>query len=553
MIRLFVALLFLSFSAAAGPCDGFGVSASDPGLECWESRYIRDYRSSAADLMSKYAGYSALADADTLRREGITPEKAEYLLEHFVADGETGALANAMERAAQEFLDHKAEFKFALKAPLPGYPRHLQPIGVVGLALVNPFGEAVACIMKDRNSEFLGALPIHSLAADGSCSKNASDQVGKINTMIIVGHPFLTDMTEVKKKGACRTCLIFEIAFNSMSRTALVLYDKLSAPALGAMAIGFLIWSLFLFWNKVIEGGKPVDFVREFFSKSVWLAIVAGLLSVSVKDENNLLKWTLEPMTGLMASFAEKTTEGISPGKAWECSYVPSDKYGDKVLFSAETKRNILCAIERLDDFVRFSSAVGRYNMKRGAAKMVVGLLVVVLFLYIGLVVPYYFIESIFKIGLVVILLPLVLIGLALDKLKSMPDLAYKTLMGAVFQVISLSIVLPIIAVLMLYAGGVDYYAFSRAGSVAQAQAGSMIWLLSMDATDIKGVLFTGLVSLLLLGKAVSIANKFGGGDNMPKQFFRFIKGALIYIAGKTHSIELMRNKADAIQKKMEK
>jgi len=620
MTRLLVliAALFLPMAAGAQCANpaNFGLAAADvrPNLACWESVYARDY-----GRMPDYSIFPMFGTPAELRAKGITPEKAAWLLEHFVDMTPAGTpmianpaalLRSAVARARDDMRNTKLEFKYDLDRDVFGMsrpcgpleslsgpcrlrdrPEFLQPVGIVGKTLVNAFGEAVAVVvppmLHNQVIETLAfASPLtwfrgpHISDLSGNRVKYMYWANVGLDTLInpIVNVPAniienyyvdfimanMTDLSVLKKKN-CWSCTVFDIAFDTMSRAMMILYDKLTRPALGLLAIGFLLWSLYLFWDKMVTGGGDGDgFIKGFFAKAFWLAIVAAFLSISIRDENNFLKWTLEPMTELMDGFATVATRGLAKGHDWECDYRKTrapNQSGDAVMFSDTARVNIVCSIERLSDFVRYSQMIGKYNMKTGfriggfsITKIIGGMVIWLMFLYIGLTIPYYFIESIFKIGATVILLPFFLIGLAFDKFKDMVDDAIKVLKSAVFQIISLSIVLPIITILMLYAGGVDFYMFANAAANSQAEASALLWIISMDGFDLTGILITGIISFMLLGEAISLANKFGNSgapDNLPKKLLNFAKSAGEYAFKGVRATTDMVKKTYDVEKKL--
>ena len=85
-----------------------------------------------------------------------------------------------------------------------------------------------------------------------------------------------------------------------------------------------------------------------------------------------------------------------------------------------------------------------------------------IMFFMYNLTVPFFFIESLYKIALVVFLFPLFLMAYALDK-KSFVRSGLDTFLSAVFQIISLSIMCSVVALLMNYISTLDFYGLQSA------------------------------------------------------------------------------------------
>jgi hypothetical protein len=305
----------------------------------------------------------------------------------------------------------------------------------------------------------------------------------------------------------------------------------------------FLLWTLWIFFDSVFRKNEPFEFAKVFFNRSMVLFLVACALSVSIRDKDNFLNYFLAPATDFMVGYNETLTSAIdsmvgygkapaaSGGRRWECAYKARYSTDGGVLFSREVRQNIVCTIERIADFNNMNSLIGKYNAKQGWRQMIafgfsgnvgegflkllVGLGIMAMFLYINIAVPFYFIESVFLIAVVVFMMPLFLASYPFykDSDTNLVKKGFYTFLSAVFQIIALTLMCSVISMLMMYVSGLDYYRLNHAVESGDQQdaVSQMMYMLSFDVNDLLQIVYIGIVSFYLLGQAVSIANRFSG------------------------------------------
>ncbi|MDR0367041.1 MAG: hypothetical protein LBH41_00495 [Rickettsiales bacterium] len=506
-----------------------------------------------------------------------------------------------LREGISELIGHGAAFQKAFDA----YPEALRPVGVVGSALVNAFGEMVGDIgvesafgMSDTS---LRTPPIR--VRGGSPIKVLGMGVNWSGTMCPLGDP----SSWAKRPLACLPCYAFEIAFNAVSRIGFVMWDSLSRYALGVMVAGFLIWSLFLFFGSVVRDGEPFGFVKGFFQQIAWVCVIAAALSVSIKDEDNFLNYTLRPLVSLMDSFGEAITMGVD-GRAFKCRYAGLKNIdSNKVLFDGEVKRGIVCSIERMADFNNMNFTIGRYAAAQGWRRFVnfdwdfgwagiagyvlllgliflavykkslvaavvlisvglvmaplvlapgflLGVLVMCLFFYMNLAVPFYFIESVFAMALVLLLSPFWLAGYPFKRSQNMLGKALRTFLGAVFQIISLGIGCAAIALLVSISSGMDLGAYMNAmqSGDKQAVAVQIISMLSFDSNDLLQMVYVWMLcwhlmsGLMRLVQQAFPAEGYSGifGGSMAQSFVSWARNSVKYAASVGRDRIFLKNSA---------
>ena len=593
------------------------LSAANREFYCWEIKYMKERKGALSMGLDAYraelrAWMPYIRDVDELRRRGITPEKAEFLERYFVdrdyielvdsGKSDESIISGALAKAKNYMRSNRMEYKvgrvfftpylLSLDAANPAnliagtayfslfvmpmicvglmtplntfafgdyYPDALRPVGVVGKSFVNAFGEVVGDIRaEDRFGAFVFDGAWHKIYVHGTDRAVGSWDSARCN---------ITDVKhEISRSMACLSCTIFEIAFNTVSKVGFVMYDKLSRYALGLMAVLFLLWTLWMFFDNVVRKGEPFEFIKAFFNRSMLLFLAACALSVSIRDKDNFLNYFLAPATDFMTGYNKTLTSAIDNsvrdrdggGKEWKCKYLARYSTDSDVLFSREVKQNIVCTIERIADFNNMNSLVGRYSAKQGwrqvigfgfsgnvlegLLKLLAGLCIMGMFLYMNLTVPFYFIESIFLIGIVVFLMPMFLAAcpFSKDADSSLVKKGFYTFLSAVFQIISLTLMCSVISILMMHVSGLDYYRLNRAAEIGDQQeaVAELMYMLSFDFNDLLQIIYTGIVCFYLLGEAVKIANSFSGigggsslgGGNLPKKWLGWTKNTIAYV-----------------------
>jgi hypothetical protein len=371
--------------------------------------------------------------------------------------------------------------------------------------------------------------------------------------------------------------VIFEIVFNTVSRIGFVIWDRLAWYATEFMAVLFLLWMAYVFFDEVIRKQKPFEFVRTFFNRAMWVFIIAAFLAVSITSEFNIINYTFRPMTDFMKEFNELMTSGIEKGadvKPWECAFESRKEIRDsRVLFSQDVKMNIVCSIERMADFNSMNFMVGEYHLSlgwrefldfqfgSGLVKMIIGFSIMAIFFYMNLTVPFYFIESLFMIALVLFVSPLLLAAYAFSKdMEKMVKKGISTFLAAIFQIISLTLMCSVISLLMMYVSGLDFYNLHEAlqSGDSQQSTAEILYILSFSTNDLLQVLYTGLVCWYLMGKALTIANKYAGDGvdsgfkgELPKRFLDWTRNIIKYSTSVVREKVAMKSDAKVLRDKL--
>ncbi|MCR5506603.1 MAG: hypothetical protein K6F04_02005 [bacterium] len=602
------------------------VNMSNSEFYCWEIRYLKQYHNIiSSSLSSYYSFYAKNLDNDKieiLRKLGITPEKYDYLYKYFIDDeiSETSNFEKTVKVAisrAKEELKTKLEYKygkplitvnnFAKTAPrnakdvfsyigglltegnplfyvfqsptiydqfllifsescvsyrdemndeIEKYPDALKPVGVIGKYFVNAFGEVSLELYQTKDRNILTPYDIRVIGTKKS--------LGAWNTKLCG----VTDFNKTMKSAfSCTPCTMFEIAFNTVSRIGFVLYDKLSRYAIDLMIVLFSCWSLFMFFENAIKKQDGFAYIKTFFTKVVWVFIIGAFLSVSITDENNIVNYTIRPITDFMTGYTNVMTKAIdSASPELKCRYATRDLQDTKYLFSKDVKQDIVCTIERIADFNNMNILIGVSQVKQGfkqilnfkigsgITKLILGLTIAGIFFMFNLAVPYFFIESLFYIAIVVFLFPLFLMAYAFDKGKSFVKNGLDTFLSAISQIIALSIMSSVISLLMFYISSIDFYGIQNAISTDNAQeiASSMLLFFSFNTNKLLEIIYTGIICWWLLSKALVIANVFGSSkEKLPYSFKEFMTSTVKTVTSVFVDYEYMKLKASSLATKL--
>jgi|GEM_PF-5351381 len=500
-------------------------------------------------------------------------------------------------------------------------PDYLGPVGVIGQDFVNAFGERVGYIdVKDgKFGVFLGEGGKHDIKMlDGTrvgywdsaiCNITDFRSVLRYTPLQDIGSSLRSRLPGSDGYN-CTSCRMFELAFNTISRIAFFLYDDISSHALLFLAGVLALWALWQFFAVVIRDRKSgEEFVKAYWTRFIWLALIAGFMSVSIKDEFNIFRYTLVPVTSFMNSFVKHTTgilDAASGSGGHECRYerltygeamharemlspqeLPRlssaeivqygqrlqrhDKRSSQMMFPPEVRSDIVCSIERIADFNHFVTVIARLSLGSagreisygewgsGMAKVILSLGIMVLFFFINLSIPFYFIESIFRMGVIVLLLPLILGAYAFEKTKGLMKTAWGMFFSAVMQVVFLSLMCLVIALLFMYLMGADldnvYGAF--AGGDPQMITSHIIYMLSFDTAGLLEIFYVGILAWYLVGKAVDYAKGYADANNsisdMAKAFVGWQKNAVLYFVSVSSNKAVYANTTKALENRARK
>ena len=220
------------------------------------------------------------------------------------------------------------------------------------------------------------------------------------------------------------------------------------------------------------------------------------------------------------------------------CKYATKDIADDKVIFSRDVKQNIVCTIERISEFNNLNITIGKYqfiqgfhqlinfDVSKGLIKIILGIIIIGLFFFYNLSIPFFFIESLFNIALVVFLFPLFMLGYAFDK-KDFVREGLDTFLSAVFQIISLSIMCSVVSLLLMYISNLDFASIQSAmeNNNSQEMASLIFQILSFNTNGLLQIIYTGILCWYLMGQALTIATKFDGynkTETLPEKFRGF-------------------------------
>ena len=439
-----------------------------------------------------------------------------------------------------------------------GFPDALKPVAVVGRYVVNAFAEVVGVIREKElkttaekiNNAFWGGDNILTFLGNDK-------EIAKWNT---TNCPIYEIEKTVAKSSSCLSCQMFEIAFNVVSRIGYILYDKIARYAINLMIVLFSLWSLFLFFELVIKKQDPAGYTKTFFTKIMWVFIISVFLSVSINDKNNILNYILKPITNFMFEYNDYVSSIIDNKQQyqsnkidnkpkWECQYRKAQEKqvsvdDSNLLFSKDVRNNIICTLERIGTLNNSYIIFGGYQMriavdellnlyfKNAFFRFVLGLIIVGLFVVYNLTISFFFIESLFKIAIVLFIAPLLIMGYAFDKGKQFAKQGLDTFLAAVFQMVSLSLMSVVIALIMGFTSNLDMAGLKMAMEQNDLQAVSshLLLMFSFNASTFWEMLGMGIMSFVLMGEAMTIANKFSGyakTETLPNTFRKFTKSII--------------------------
>jgi hypothetical protein len=240
------------------------------------------------------------------------------------------------------------------------------------------------------------------------------------------------------------------------------------------------------------------------------------------------------------------------------------------MLFAPDVRVNIVCTIERIADFNHFNTVVGRLAMGvgwreiswgewgSGMAKILMGLGIMALFFFINLAIPFYFIESIFRMGVIVLLMPLILGAYAFDKTKGLVKTAWDLFFSAVMQIVFLSLICLVISLMFMYLLGTDLQNIYEAFRVVDSQQATsqVIYMLSFNTANLLEIFYVGILAWYMVGKSIEYANEIASGppiEGMAKTFIKWQMNAAKYFTGVVATKAMYANTAKSLENRARK
>jgi len=265
---------------------------------------------------------------------------------------------------------------------------------------------------------------------------------------------------EYTKRSGCWGCLIFEALFNAINGMINALYPMVVEGCRKLLAVLFALWILYKVGNVFFSFKQPD--MGEFWSEFARMCIAVIFCAAILTNKDTLftlVDYTLVPafegMVNMGVAIIERTFEnmgmevnpvqdniinaGNSNYAGCAMSHVVSDEKG--VAFDNGMKETMTCVIFEMHKRLSYAYFFAYKLIVYGEIlSIIVGVGMLVIFLLIGLVFPFYLVDGIFRVGIVFIILPILVVFWPFKPLRQFATAAWRLVLSAFVQVTMMAV-----------------------------------------------------------------------------------------------------------------
>lgn len=274
------------------------------------------------------------------------------------------------------------------------------------------------------------------------------------------------DQTQALTQGSCWQKEILDPIYDIIGSVAMSMHTELTKSSIAVVMMGFAVWlalKLFKFVGSTIEG-SPAQIWNEILRKA-FLCLFCGLLASNAGMIAFVMNTLIFPLYSAFLEFGSEIlaishadAAGNVNVKALTFAY-----FGETMDLS---KSNIICTIDEQlvamqDSFptpmkdmmgcmicaVADRLAIGRHMaltaMRDGSLlAWVVGFLVWAIFLVVGLGFVFYLVDSIFRMGMMILFLPLLIIAYAFEATRKWTSSGFVNILNSAAFMMAFSIII---------------------------------------------------------------------------------------------------------------
>ncbi len=254
---------------------------------------------------------------------------------------------------------------------------------------------------------------------------------------------------------------ILSSVYNIIGPIVMQMYAKLSAGAMSVMMMGFAIWTalrLMKFVSSVAED-SPGEIWNEILKKA-FICLFCGLLASSPSMLLYVINHFLFPIyeaflefgSDVLAEALDKDKNGniVVLGetltiKEFEtnCKIPPNATKANLEGFPTGFRDMMECMVCAVDNRLNIGKSVAWIVMKGGTLMgIVLGALLWCIFLVVGLGFVFYFVDSIFRFGMMILLLPILIMSYAFGPTRKWTSIGFNNIMNSAAFMMAFSIII---------------------------------------------------------------------------------------------------------------
>jgi len=251
--------------------------------------------------------------------------------------------------------------------------------------------------------------------------------------------------TEYKDMSSCWGCTIFDALFNAINDMIKVLYIEMSYGALGLLTIIFALWIAFRV-GKVLFSFKEPD-TKEFWTDFTKMAFAVSFCAVILMNKGTIMQFLSYTITPIFQGIIDFSVAVI--GKSFSSVGVVTDYASCTVPFAGDggeevlddgLKESLICLIYKIHQRLTYGFFFAYKLMYQGFVEFFfAGALGIVFFLMMFMF-PFILVDGIFRIGVMLVLLPVLIAFWPFQILRKYATAGWKIFIGAMVHIMILTI-----------------------------------------------------------------------------------------------------------------
>ena len=331
------------------------------------------------------------------------------------------------------------------------------------------------------------------------------------------GNP--SSISEEHKSAGCWQAGILNVLYDSIGMTVMKMFDKMTKGALNLMFVGFAVWLAFRLLKFVSSFAEdnPAEVWNEIIKKAgicLFCGLLASTPAMTLSVVNNLLfpiynaflEFGSEIMSSAVSGYNVDTYKVLGETVSvkeydLKCS---ADGFTDiKGEFPESTKNMMKCMICALSQRLTFGMTVSLEAMGIGFTGFVVGFIMLSSFVVVYLSFAFYMVDSIFKFGVMILMLPLLILSFAFGPTKEWTKKGFANIMESAVLMMTLCILLTMTIVAMVILINENQTLFNSNANFSDVSL-PMVCLLMMSFLVSGSISVSAAVSGALIGSKVS-------------------------------------------------
>lgn len=264
----------------------------------------------------------------------------------------------------------------------------------------------------------------------------------------------------------CWQADVLSQVYDIIGSTIMKMYDTLSAGSLSVMMIGFAVWvalRLLKFVSSVTED-SPGEIWNEILRKA-FICLLCGYLAYSSGTLLYVINFLLFPIYAAFLEFGSKILELATQNvtsvtvlgqkvdflqQKISCGIV-GDISADLNGFPDSIENSMKCMVCALVERLHLGGDIALTAMRGdGVLAILSGLLVFLIFYVVGFGFVFYLIDSLFRFGMMILLLPIFIMSYAFGPTRKWTGIGFSNIMNSAAFLMAFSIIVATVLIAMV-------------------------------------------------------------------------------------------------------